>query len=227
MGFGLASSDDQINPKVLPRRLMEDEIAERFNKLGSADFQAAFDKAGAQWLEPRLPSLAIRLSVPRRHRARAGKPAPRPSRLRASPARAPTWPPACSWSMDAREGSSEPGGAKVRAQLDQLADLICRGGAAAPHAAGELHAADVYRRQHLDQRAEGHQALVPAGGAQAADRRGADVDRRQRCRLRRARGLFHDRQRCATSRRSQLSSAARCASARRCRASISTCSTSA
>ena len=36
MGFGLASSDDQINPKVLPRRLMEDEIAERFNKLGSA-----------------------------------------------------------------------------------------------------------------------------------------------------------------------------------------------
>ena len=50
MGFGLASSDDQINPKVLPRRLMEDEIAERFNKLGSAAFQAAFDKAGAQWL---------------------------------------------------------------------------------------------------------------------------------------------------------------------------------
>jgi len=33
--------------------------------------------------------------------------------------------------MDAREGFSEPGGAKVRAQFDQLSDLICKGGAAA------------------------------------------------------------------------------------------------
>ena len=33
--------------------------------------------------------------------------------------------------MDPREGFTEPGGGKVRAQLDQLADLICRGGAAA------------------------------------------------------------------------------------------------
>ena len=47
--------------------------------------------------------------------------------------------------MDAREGFSEPAGAKVRAQLDQLGDLICRGGAAAPHAGGQLHAADVHR----------------------------------------------------------------------------------
>ena len=48
--YGLASGDDQFNPKVLPRRLMEDEIAERFNRPSSAEFQAAFDKAAAQWL---------------------------------------------------------------------------------------------------------------------------------------------------------------------------------
>ena len=33
--------------------------------------------------------------------------------------------------MDAREGFSDPAGAKVRAQLDQLSDLLCRGGASA------------------------------------------------------------------------------------------------
>jgi hypothetical protein len=33
--------------------------------------------------------------------------------------------------MDAREGFSDPAGAKVRAQFDQLSDLICRGGASA------------------------------------------------------------------------------------------------
>src|SRR5581483_8451773 len=49
-GFGLASGDDQYNPKVLPRRYMDDEAAERFNKLGSPEFQAAFDKAAARWL---------------------------------------------------------------------------------------------------------------------------------------------------------------------------------
>jgi hypothetical protein len=48
--FGLASNDDQINPKVLPRRYLEDEAAGRFFRPGSADFQDAFDKAGARWL---------------------------------------------------------------------------------------------------------------------------------------------------------------------------------
>ena len=49
-GFGLASSDGQYNPKVLPRRLMDDEVAERFNKLSSPEFPAAFEKASARWL---------------------------------------------------------------------------------------------------------------------------------------------------------------------------------
>ena len=30
-GYGLAAAEDQFNPKVLPRRFMEDEAAERFN----------------------------------------------------------------------------------------------------------------------------------------------------------------------------------------------------
>ena len=44
-GYGLASSDDQFDPKVLPRRLMDDEVAERFHRLASPEFVAAFDKA--------------------------------------------------------------------------------------------------------------------------------------------------------------------------------------
>ena len=49
-GFGLASGEGQINPKVLPRRLMEDELKERFNKPGSPEFEAAFHKAAPGWL---------------------------------------------------------------------------------------------------------------------------------------------------------------------------------
>src|SRR5439155_78226 len=36
--YGLAAADDQQNPKVLPRRLMEDELAARINKLTSPAF---------------------------------------------------------------------------------------------------------------------------------------------------------------------------------------------
>jgi hypothetical protein len=127
--FGLASRDD-INPKVLPRRLMEDELAERFNRPGSAAFQAAFDKARAQWLSLDCHRsqygypvrVALQLALENRHRS----------------VTLATF--SCSGAevahglfldMDAREGFSEPSGKKVRAQLDQLSDLLCRGGAAA------------------------------------------------------------------------------------------------
>lgn len=130
MGFGLASSDDQINPKVLPRRLMEDEIAERFNKLGSATFQAAFDKASAQWLSRDCHRsqygypfrVGIELALENRHRSVSF------ASFTCSGADVAN---GLFLEMDPREGFSEPGGGKVRAQLDQLADLICRGGAAA------------------------------------------------------------------------------------------------
>src|SRR5438132_14350669 len=36
--FDLASTEDRYNPKVLPRRYMEDEAAERFYGLGSPQF---------------------------------------------------------------------------------------------------------------------------------------------------------------------------------------------
>ena len=129
-GFGLASNEDQINPKVLPRRLMEDELAERFNKLGSPAFNAAFEKARAEWLSRDCHRsqygypfrVGIELALENRHRSITL------ASFTCSGAEAAH---GIFLDMDAREGMSEPGGAKVRAQLDQLADLICRGGAAA------------------------------------------------------------------------------------------------
>src|SRR5262249_31453789 len=129
-GCGLGSNGDQVNRKILAGRLMEDELAERYNKLSSQAFQAAFDKAGAHWLSRDCHRsqygypfrVGIELALENRHR----------SITFASLS--------CSGSeiahglfleLDAREGYSNPATAKVRPQLDQLADLICRGGAAA------------------------------------------------------------------------------------------------
>ncbi len=126
--FGLASGDSQINPKVLPRRLMEDELAERFYRIGGPQFQAAFDKAAAQWLSRDCHRsqygypirVGLQLALENRHRS----------------VTLATF--SCSGAeianglfleMDPREGYSEPGGKKVRAQFDQLTDLLCRGNA--------------------------------------------------------------------------------------------------
>jgi len=129
-GFGLASNDDQVNPKILPRRLMEDELAERYNKLSSQAFQAAFDKAGAHWLSRDCHRsqygypfrVGIELALENRHRSITF------ASFSCSGAEVAY---GLFLELDAREGYSEPGGAKVRPQLDQLADLICRGGASA------------------------------------------------------------------------------------------------
>jgi hypothetical protein len=127
-GFGLASAEDQYNPKVLPRRYMEDEAAERFYKPGSDEFQKAFDKAAAKWLSRDCHRsqygypfrVGIELALENRHRAITFTSF------------------TCSGAeivhglfgeMDAREGFSDPANAKVRAQFDQLSDLICRNGA--------------------------------------------------------------------------------------------------
>jgi hypothetical protein len=124
--FGLASNDENYDPKVLPRRYMDDEAAERFYKLGSPEFAAAFERAAARWLSRDCHRsqygypfrVAIELALENRHR----------SVTLASFA--------CSGAevveglfldMDPREGASEIPGGKVRAQLDQLSDLICRG----------------------------------------------------------------------------------------------------
>jgi len=129
-GFGLASGEDQINPKVLPRRLMEDELKERFNRPGSPEFEAAFYKASAQWLSRDCHRsqygypfrVGIQLALENRHRAITF------ASFSCSGAEVAY---GLFLEMDAREGYSDPAQAKVRPQLDQLADLICRGGAAA------------------------------------------------------------------------------------------------
>ena len=124
--YGLASALDEYNPKVLPRRYMDDEAAERFHAPGSKEFKAAFDKAAARWLSRDCHRsqygypfrVAIQLALENRHR----------SVTLASLT--------CSGSevtnglfldMDPREGADELPGGKVKAQLDQLSELLCRG----------------------------------------------------------------------------------------------------
>ncbi len=122
----MAAGEDKYNPKVLPRRFMDDEASERIYSLGSPEFRDAFDKAAARWLSRDCHRsqygypfrVAIELALENRHR----------SVTLASFA--------CSGAevteglfleMDPREGASGIPGGKVRAQLDQLSDLLCRG----------------------------------------------------------------------------------------------------
>ena len=75
-GFRLASSDEQYNPKVLPRRLMGDETGRPY-KLVSPEFAAAFEKASAHWLSRDCHRsqygypfrVAIELALENRHRS--------------------------------------------------------------------------------------------------------------------------------------------------------------
>jgi hypothetical protein len=129
-GFGLASAEDQFNPKVLPKRYMEDEAADRVYKLSSPEFQAAFDKASAKWLSRDCHRsqygypfrVGIELALENRHRSITF------ASFTCSGAEIAQ---GLFGEMDAREGFSDPAGAKVKAQFDQLSDLICRGGASA------------------------------------------------------------------------------------------------
>ncbi len=124
--FGLASGDDQFDPKVLPRRYMDDEAAERFAPLGSGEFRAAFDKAAARWLSRDCHRsqygypfrVAIELALENRHRSVTL------ASLTCSGAEVTE---GLFLDMDPREGAAEIPGGKVRAQLDQLSDLLCRG----------------------------------------------------------------------------------------------------
>jgi hypothetical protein len=129
-GFGLASAEDQYNPKVLPKRYMDDEAQDRVFKPNSPEFLAAFDKAAAGWLSRDCHRsqygypfrVGIELALENRHRSIT---------LASFTCSGAEISEGLFGEMDSREGFSEPGGAKVRAQFDQLSDLICRGGAAA------------------------------------------------------------------------------------------------
>jgi hypothetical protein len=127
---GLASQGDQYNPKVLPRRYLDDEAAERFHKLASPEFQAAFDKAAARWLSRDCHRsqygypfrVGIELALENRHRSVT---------LASFTCSGAEVSEGLFLELDAREGFSDQSSTKVRAQFDQLADLICRGGVAA------------------------------------------------------------------------------------------------
>lgn len=127
-GFGLSSSDPQINPKVLPRRLMEDELADRFLRLASPEFRKYFDRAQAQWLSSDCHRsqygypirVGLQLALENRHRSVTF------ATFTCSGAEVAN---GLFLPMDPRQGFSEPNGKKVRAQLDQLTDLLCRSGA--------------------------------------------------------------------------------------------------
>src|ERR1700720_4407407 len=124
--YGLAASDDRYNPKVLPRRFMDDEAAERFYGLGSPEFLAAFEKASARWLSRDCHRsqygypfrVAIELALENRHRSVS---------LASFTCSGAEVAEGLFLDMDPREGAGEIPGGKVRAQLDQLSDLLCRG----------------------------------------------------------------------------------------------------
>ena len=129
-GYGIASSSDFVNPKSLPKRLLEDEEKGLILNPNSREFQAAFDRRAAQWLSADCHRsqygypfrVSIGMALENRHRAVTFVSL------------------ACSGAdiveglfseRDAREQTSGPTGQKrVVAQLHQLSDLICRNGAA-------------------------------------------------------------------------------------------------
>jgi hypothetical protein len=116
-----SSSPTDFNPKALPKRLMEDEQKGLIYRPNSNEFEEAFDKAGAQWLSVDCHRsqygypfrVGLELTLENRHRAVT---------LLSF---------ACSGAevaeglflpMKARESKPD----QVRAQFDQLSDLICR-----------------------------------------------------------------------------------------------------
>jgi lysophospholipase L1-like esterase len=124
--YGLASTDDQFDPKTLPRRRMADEEKGLQFRPASAEFLAAFNKGGAQWLSADCHRsqygypfrVGIQMTLENRHRA--------VTLLSVACSGAETL--GFFLNHDARERAGEPGGAQVPPQLDQVADLLCRNG---------------------------------------------------------------------------------------------------
>jgi hypothetical protein len=126
--YGLASAEEKLDPKSLPKRLMEDERQGQIFRPTSREFAAAFEKSAARWISADCHRsqygypfrVGIELALENRHRAVTFVSL------------------ACSGAevveglflpKDAREGFINGQPDKVPAQLDQLSDLICRGGA--------------------------------------------------------------------------------------------------
>jgi len=125
----IGSLPDAADWHSLPKRLLEDEEQALIYRPTSPEFLAAFERRGAEWTSPDCHRsqygypfrVAVELALENRHRAI--------TLLHL----------ACSGAdvveglfaeKDAREQFDKPNSAKVPAQLDQLSDLICRGGTA-------------------------------------------------------------------------------------------------
>jgi lysophospholipase L1-like esterase len=127
--YGVASTDGEINPKALPKRLMADEEKGLIYNPTSREFLDAFDHERAQWLSADCHRsqygypfrVGMGLALENRHRAVTIVSL------------------ACSGAdiveglfseLDARDEVTGPNAQKrVPAQFDQLSDLICREGA--------------------------------------------------------------------------------------------------
>ena len=204
---------------------MDDEAKGLIYRPNSAEFQAAFDKGGAQWLSADCHRsqygypfrVGINMALENRHRAVTLVSV------------------ACSGAdvtglfmdHDARERAGEKGGAKVPPQLDQLADLICRGGAKGrTQAASYTLPTYKYGSTSISAQTVAKQWCPPAS-RKRPNRPRAAVDRRQRHRIWRGRALCGHRK-CARSRADRRrSSAAKSASGRMSPTPISPCWTSA
>jgi len=128
----IGSLPDAADWRSLPKRLMEDEEQALQYRPTSAEFRAAFERRGAEWTSPDCHRsqygypfrVSLELALENRHRAITMVHL------------------ACSGAevveglfaeKEAREQFDQPSSAMVPAQLDQLSDLICRGGTAARH----------------------------------------------------------------------------------------------
>src|SRR5262245_56476825 len=128
--YGLASGDTAVDPKTLPRRLLEDEEKGVQYKLGSREFAQAFERRNAQWVSADCHRsqygypfrVAMQLALENRHRAVTLV------HLACSGAEVTT---GLFLEKDAREQFDKPNSKIVLSQFDQLSDLICRGGAPA------------------------------------------------------------------------------------------------
>jgi hypothetical protein len=128
--FSLASNDTNYDPKSLPKRLLEDEERGSIYRPTSREFLDAFNKRAAQWMSPDCHRsqygyqfrVGMELALENRHRAVTLV------HLACTGAEIAE---GLFLEKDAREQFDKPNSTKVVAQLDQLSDMICRGGAQA------------------------------------------------------------------------------------------------
>jgi lysophospholipase L1-like esterase len=128
--FDLASADENVDPKALPKRLLEDEERGLIFKPSSQEFLDAFARRSAQWMSADCHRsqygyqfrVGMQLALENRHRA--------VTLVHLACTGAETVE-GLFQEKDAREQFDKPNSSKVPAQFDQLSTLMCRGGEAA------------------------------------------------------------------------------------------------